>query len=1015
MRSLKISAVILLALASASRAFPAEGPIEEADPAKVLYEQTMMAVKASSDHEGNVRTLEKAAKKLVGTDYEGKLDALLATEGKAAQAQADETLKALAAVMEAQKVYKELAATVRSSDDHEANIALIRKTLPKLGRTEAAFNARLLLAEQKQKIAGKLAAKAALNRGANERYFKDLTARIRASSDPRAKLAMIDEGLKKLEASEFEPKLRKLAVPERRALARLEAREAAAARAASDTSSKAAARRKAREAAAARAKADADAKAAARLEALRAGEAKAKAEAEARARAEIERKGKEMIYNDLRAKLALSNDHAANIKALEDAIPKLKGSRHESRLAPMIASEKRLLSRRKADEAAAAKAKAAAEAEAARARAAAEAKAKAEAERAAATKAAADAKAKAEAERQAQDKLYADLRSMVRSSKDHAANIKALEEAIPNLAGSRHASRLGPMIASEKKLLDRQKSSDAAAAKAKAEAEARARAEIARNAAEMRFNDLSARVRASRDHSANLKALAESLGGFEGTPHEAQVQRMIDSETKLLEQQKAADAAAVKAKAAADAKAKADAERAAAARAAAEAKAMAEGERAAAAKRFSSLKAKVRASSDREANIKALEDGLKEFSDGRRATELGRLLTAEKKLLADEKAAAAEAAARKTYEDARDAARKSKDHAANIKALEEAAGKIEGTRYDGRLGSMIASEKKLLARQEAADAAAAKAKAAADAKAAKAKADADARSKAEAERQAKEKLYNDLRAMVASSKDHAANIKALEAAVAKLKGSRHEARLAPMIASEKKLLARQEAADAAAAKAKAAADVKARAEAEREAKAKVYADLMAMVRSSKDHAANLKALEDAVPTLKGTRHESRLAPMIATEKKLLERQKAADAAAAKARAAADAKAKAEAKAGANADVFNEIKAMVRSSKDHASNLALLRMGLEKLKGTPYEARLAPMVAAEKKALSVQETAKAEGVARKAYEEARAAVRGSKDHEANLKILQGAAKKLMRTRYEGRLDKLIKAEERALKR
>jgi len=923
MRSLKISAVIVLALASAFRAFPAEGPVEEADPAKVLYEQTIMAVKASSDHEGNVRTLEKAAKKLVGTDYEGKLDALLATEGKAAQAQADETLKALAAVMEAQTVYKELAATVRSSDDHEANIELIRKTLPKLGRTEAAFNARLLLAEQKQKIAGKLAARAALNRGANERYFKDLTARMKASSDPRAKLAMIEEGLKKLEASEFEPKLRKLAVPERRALARLEAREAAAARAEAGTSAKAAARRKAREAAAAKTKADADAKAAARLEALRAGEAKAKAEAEARARAEIERKGKEMIFSDLRTKLALSSDHAANIKAIEDAISKLKGSRHESRLAPMIASEKRLLSRQKSDEAAAAKAKAAAEA-----------KAKAEAERAAAAKAAADARAKAEAGRQAQDKLYADLRSMVRSSKDHAANIKALEEAIPNLVGSRHASRLAPMIASEKKLLARQKAAAAAAAKAKAEAEARARAEIARNAAEMRFNDLSATVRASSDHSANLKALAEGLKGFEGTPHEAQVQRMIDSETKLLAKQKAADAAAARAKAADDAKAKAEAERVAAARAAADAKAMAEGERAAAAKRFSNLKAKVRGSSDREANIKAFEDGLKEFSDGRRATELARLLATEKKLLADEKAAAAEAAARKTYEDARDAARKSKDHAANIKALEDAAGRIKGTRYDGRLAPMIASEKKLLARQKAAAAAAAKAKAAADAKAAKAKADADARSKAEAERQAKEKLYNDLRAMVASSKDHAANIKALEA---------------------------------------------------------------------------------AVPELEGTRHESRLAPMIATEKKLLARQKAADAAAAKARAAADAKAKAEAKAGANADVFNEIKAMVRSSKDHASNLALLRMGLEKLKGTPYEARLAPMIAAEKKALSVQETAKAEGAARKAYEEARAAVRGSKDHEANLKVLQGAAKKLMRTRYEGRLDKLIKAEERALKR
>ena len=197
--------------------------------------------------------------------------------------------------------------------------------------------------------------------------------------------------------------------------------------------------------------------------------------------------------------------------------------------------------------------------------------------------------------------------------------------------------------------------------------------------------------------TSRLEELEEGLKELNESRFASDLAGLIATEKKLLERQKEKEAADARAKAEADARAAADAERRARE------------------KRFADLKAGVRASRDHAANIKALEDGMKEFTAPRKSAELAKLLGVEKRSLADQKAAEAEAAARKTYDDARGLVKTARDHAATIGALEEAAGKLKGTRYEGKLAPVIAAEKKLLARQKAREAADAKAKAAADA------------------------------------------------------------------------------------------------------------------------------------------------------------------------------------------------------------------------------------------------------------------------------------------------------------
>ncbi len=682
--------------------------------------------------------------------------------------------------------------------------------------------------------------------------------------------------------------------------------------------------------AAARSRTDASRKAAAAKkaeDARKAAEAR-KAEADARAgaaaRAKAERDAQQKLYDDLRSLMRSSDSHAANIKKLEDGIKALAGTSHVKSLEKLLAAEKKALARKNAADAKAAAAKAKAEADAAAAR-------KAEAAAAAKAKTDADAKARAKAERAAQQKLYDDLRSLTRTSDDHTATITKLEDGIKTLAGTSHVKPLEKLLTAEKSALARQNAADAKAAAAKAKA----------------------------------------------------------------------DAARAKADAAAAAKEKAEAEAAAKAKADAEAKAAAD-------KLYSEMRALVKGSDDHAANIKKLEDNAPKLVGSRYEGKLAPMISAEKKALdrknaadaaatkakadadAKARAKAERAAQQKLYDDLRSLTRSSDDHAVTIKKLEDGIKTLAGTSHVKPLEKLLAAEKSALARKEAADAKAAAAKTKADAAAAaKAKAEAAAAAKAKTDADAKaaaDKLYGEMRALVRDSIDHAANIKTLEESAPKLVGSRYEGKLAPMIAAEKKALARKNASDA-----------RDQVEAKRRAAELLYTTVTAEVKKSSDHPANVTLIEDAAPKLAGTTYEGRLDPLLAAEKKTI---------------ADDAAAKAEAKA---RRLYEGARSALKRGSNRAAKIRMLEMIAPKLADTRYEGKLDAPLAAERKALAAEEKAKIEADAKKAYDDARAAVRRSKDHAANLKALEEAAAKLLRTRYEGKLDSMIAAEKKALNR
>lgn len=291
---------------------------------------------------------------------------------------------------------------------------------------------------------------------------------------------------------------------------KIQADEAAKAKADADAKAKAeaeAAAKKKAEADAAAAKAAAEAKARADAEAA----AKAKAEAEAKAKAEAEAAAKAKAEAEAAAK-AKAAAEAAAAKAKADAEAKAKADAEAAAKAKADAdaaaakAKAEAEAKAKADAEAAAKAKADADAAAAKAKAEAEAKAKADAEAAAKAKAEADAKAKADAEAAAKAKADADakakLEAAAKAKADAEAAAKAKAEADAKAKADAEAAAKAKAEADAKAKLD-------AAAKAKADAEAAAKAKADAEAAAKLDAEAKAKAAADAKAKAALDAAAK--------------------------------------------------------------------------------------------------------------------------------------------------------------------------------------------------------------------------------------------------------------------------------------------------------------------------------------------------------------------------------------------------------------------------------------------------------------------------------------------------------------------------
>ena len=983
---------------------------DAAAAAKKLYEETVAAVKRSQDHSGNLKMIETSKAKLAGTEWAAKLDPLFAEEQKAAKAQADAAQAAFEARMAAKREYGAVVATTRKSRDYAANVAKIEALIPKLEGTPEQAQARSLLAEQKKLLKQKMDTASAREKAERQKYFKTLGKQVRRERDPKVAMKLIEDGLVKLQGTKFEAQLSQMAADTKKAI------EAAAAAGRENAGKEAynSARSKVRtvkssteklellEAAAAKMKGT---RYEGKLDSMIAATKKAM-ETETASVAEAERLAAERrkSYDEVVAAVGASEDHKANITSLQKVARSLRGTEYEEKLLAMVDVHKRLLTEKRA-------------------------KPEPTTGPAATTEMSAGEKAA--------KKLYDYLARKVKTSKDHAANMKSLEEGLTDLAGTPYEPRLKRLLATEKRLAER--------ATAASDADAKAQAEAAKREAQRLYNSVRSKVRRSRDRAANVKMLEEAIAKLAGTDLDGKLDSTLAAEKAALAKE------TVAAKADADAKAKADAE--AKAKADAEAQARADADRKAGdeKKLFDSTVAAVKASEDYAANIASLEKAagtLKGTAYERKLTGMvadqRKQLDRKQKAMAAADAAAAREASKKLYNDLRAKVRASSDHAANIGALEDGLKKLTGTTYEKTVKKMLETEKKAAERALAAAKTEEAAKARAEAEA-KARADAEAKRKAEAEaaaaKKAAENIYNSVRGKVRRSKDRAGNVKSLEEALTKLKGTAYETKVAGMLDSEKKLLAREaaSAAEDADAKAKAEAEAKLRAEAEAAQKAKEEAEAKAraeteakaradartataaqkklfdqavgLVKISDDHSANIVTLETAATALKGSTFEAKLTAMIAGERKAIEDAKTQAAAAEAAEAAAAVK-----------RTFDSLSAKVRASEDHTANIAALEDGLKKLAGTDYERRVNRLLDGEKRALTravaaagAADKKRAEAAAKKAYESALSGIRRSKDHVANLKTLEAAAAKLVGTRYEGRLESQIDAEKAAVEK